>query len=100
MSFVRGLDFEFEVGEAERHRVHFHWNQFWGISEIDVDGRKVIRKVRPFGFAITSRYRFTVGERERHEVLIEKKRPLLYAGFRPQVVRVFIDGQFVSEYTS
>jgi len=100
VSFVRGLDFDLEVGEAERHRVYFHWNQFWGISEIDVDGRKVIRKARPFGFAITSRYRFTVGESERHEVLIEKKRPLLYAGFRPQVVRIFIEGQFLSEYTS
>jgi len=41
-----------------------------------------------------------VGERERHEVLIEKRRPLLYAGFRPQVVRVFIDGQLLSEYAS
>jgi len=41
-----------------------------------------------------------VGERERHEVLIEKRRPLLYGGFRPQVVHVFIDGQHLREYTS
>ncbi len=39
-----------------------------------------------------------VGERERHEVLIERRRQLLYAGFRRQVGRVFIDGQLLSEY--
>jgi hypothetical protein len=32
-----------------------------------------------------------------HEVLIEKKRPWLLAGFRPQTYRIFVDGKLVRE---
>jgi hypothetical protein len=31
----------FDVGETEKHRVEFSWNQFWGTSWIAIDGRKV-----------------------------------------------------------
>jgi hypothetical protein len=32
-----------------------------------------------------------------HLVRIEKRRPLLFAGFRPHDYRVFVDGQLVAE---
>jgi hypothetical protein len=32
-----------------------------------------------------------------HDIRIEKKRPLLLAGFRPQMYRVFVDGELVQE---
>jgi len=32
-----------------------------------------------------------------HAVIIEKERPLLLAGLRPQTYRVFVDGKFVLE---
>jgi len=99
-TLLRRLDFEFEVGESERHRVHFSFDQFWGTVRISVDGRKVIRDLRLFSLSTTKRYRFTVGAQERHEVVIEKTRPLMVAGFRPQVARVFVDGGLVGEYTS
>ena len=97
---ARRLDFEFEVGEAERHRVHFVFDQFWGSVTIGVDGRRVTRDFRLFSLSTTKRYRFTVGDQERHEVLIEKTRPVVAAGFRPQVARVFVDGRPVGEYSS
>jgi len=99
-TLLRRLEFEFEVGESERHRVHFFFDQFWGTVRISVDGRRVIRDLRLFSLSTTKRYRFTVGEQERHEVVIEKTRPLMVAGFRPQVASVFVDGRQVGEYTS
>lgn len=97
---LRKLDFEFEVGEAERHRVHFFFDQFWGSVRISVDGRRVIRDFRLFSFSATKRYRLTVGDREKHEVVIEKTRPWMAAGFRRQSCRVLVDGRPVGEYSS
>jgi hypothetical protein len=97
---VRRLDFEFEVGEAERHRVHFFFDQFWGTVRISVDGRQVIRDLRLLSFSTTKRYRFTVGDQERHEVVVEKTRPVVAAGFRSHVCRVFVDGHFTGEHSS
>jgi hypothetical protein len=99
-ALLRRMNFEFEVGDAERHRVHFSYDQFWGTVRIDVDGRRVIRDLRLFSFSTTKRYRFTVGEQERHQVLIEKTRPWMAAGFRKQSCRVFVDGRAVGEYSS
>ena len=99
-TLVRRLDFEFDVGEAERHRVHFLFDQFWGSVTITVDGRRVIRDHRLFSLGTTKRYRFTVGDQERHDVVIEKTRPVVAAGFRPQVARVFVDGRQVGEHSS
>jgi hypothetical protein len=44
--------------------------------------------------------RFSVGGREQHEVVIERTRPLVVAGFRPQVFRVYVDGQPAGDYSS
>ena len=43
--FERHLDFDFEVGESERHNVAFKWDQLWGPMKISVDGKPVIRKL-------------------------------------------------------
>jgi hypothetical protein len=32
-----------------------------------------------------------------HDIVIEKDRPLLFAGFRPQTYRLFIDGKLVQQ---
>jgi hypothetical protein len=52
-----GLDveFEFEVGESERHRVAFHWRQVWGYARITVDGVEALREKHPFGYKTTRR---------------------------------------------
>ena len=97
---LRRLEFELEVGEAERHRVRFFFDQFWGPVRISVDGRLVIRGFRMFSLRTTKLYRFTVGDRERHEVVIELVRPRIWAGFRRQRCRVFVDRLSVGEYSS
>lgn len=97
---MRRFDFEIEVGEVERHRVHFFFDQFWGPVRVSVDARPVIRGFRMFSLSTVKHYRFTVGERERHGVLIELRRRRMAGGLRSQVCRVFVDRRFVGEYWS
>lgn len=86
-----GIDFELVVGDQERHLVHFHFNQVWGPLSISVDGKKVVGDFRWASTSTIKRYRFTTGDVERHDVVIEKTRPRLLAGFRKQTCRVFVD---------
>jgi hypothetical protein len=92
------MQFSFRVGNNEKHQVDFSFDQFMGNLEIRVDGQTVVKDFRMFSLSLTKRYQFTVGVRERHDVIIEKKRKLFLAGVRPQQYRIFIDGQLVQTY--
>ena len=61
----QGIDFSFEVGDKEKHRVHFSFDQVLGRLIIDVDGVAVVNEVRLFSLSTTQRYQFTVGTEER-----------------------------------
>ena len=93
-----GIEFDLVVGDHERHLVHFSFNQVWGPLSITVDGKKVVGDFRWASTRTTKRYRLMVGDIERHDVLIEKSRPLLFAGFRKQTCRVFVDNVQVGTY--
>ena len=47
-----------------------------------------------FSVKLTRRWQCSV---EGHDVVIDKVRPLLLAGVRPQTYRIFIDGKLVKE---
>lgn len=92
------MNFSFQVGVAEQHRVDFSFDQFIGNLEIKVDGQTAIKDFRMFSFQLTKRYELMVGVTEKHHVAIEKVRKLFLAGLRPMQYRVFIDGQLVQTY--
>jgi len=92
------MQFSFTVGINEQHRVDFSFDQFIGNLEIKVDGQTAIKDFRIASLKLTKRYDFIVGVNEKHHVVIEKKRKLFLAGLRPQLYRVFIDGQLVQTY--
>lgn len=92
------MKFSFTVGTSEPHRVDFLFDQFLGNLEIKVDGQTVVKDFRMFSLKLTKRYELTVGVKEKHHVVIEKKRKLFLAGIRPQQYRVFIDGQLAQTY--
>jgi hypothetical protein len=98
--FERHLDFEFEVGESERHNVAFQFDQMWGPLKISVDGKRVIRKLGMFSLRRTSRYEFSVGSSEPHEVRIEKTRKALVGGFQAQECVAYVDGQETGRYSN
>jgi len=87
----------FDVGVTERHLVQFSFNKFWGNLSIKVDGANVVQTVRLGSIELVKRYEFVVGVHEQHHVRIEKHRQQLFAGFRPQPVYAYVDGQLVAE---
>lgn len=92
-------EFSFRVGDAEQHMVTFSFNKFWGPLQITVDRVPVVKDLRMFSFNLVKQYEFQVGVAEPHKVVIQKQRKLLFAGFQPQLCRVFIDGAPAGEYT-
>lgn len=98
--FDRHLDFEFEVGEAERHSVAFQFDQLWGPIKISVDGKQVVRKLSMFSFRRTNHYEFSVGSSEPHQVRIDKTRKAVVGGFQAQECVTFVDGLEVGRYSN
>ena len=96
----RLLEFEFEVGESERHSVAFRFDQLWGPLKISVDGKPVIKKFEMFTLKPTRHYEFSVGSNEPHEVRIEKSRKALVGGFQAQECVAYVDGQEAGRYSN
>ncbi|MEU8183568.1 hypothetical protein AB0B85_17015 [Micromonospora sp. NPDC049044] len=90
----------FDVGVQERHEVSFSFDKFFGRLAILVDGHPVHQELRVMSVDLVKRYDFPVGQHERHAVRIEKERKLLFAGFRPQRVRAYVDGRLVAEQSA
>lgn len=86
----------FQVGQVERHQVEFSFSKMWGGLSITVDGAKVVGDFRMFSVKLVKAYEFPVGVQERHTVRIEKHRARLFAGFRPQPVYAYVDGQLIA----
>jgi len=92
------MQFSFVVGTNEKHQVDFSFDQMIGNLEIRVDGQPLVKDFRMFSLKLTKRYEFAVGNEERHQIVIEKKRKLFLAGLRPQQYRIFIDGTLVQTH--
>jgi hypothetical protein len=94
------MRFTLEVGDKEKSKIEFSRNCFTGSMRAFVDGRQVARQspfsiFTHFSFRLRRRYEFMVGSAEKHKVVLEKQRPLLFAGFRSQMYRVFVDDKLV-----
>lgn len=83
--------------------LEFQRSNVWGSVSASVNGRRVF-SVSPFnlttllGTSAVRRYRFTITEPERIEVVVEKHRPLVLAGFRNNEYRVFANGKQVGVF--
>lgn len=96
------MKFELEVGSTEKHQITFDRSWFTGAMSIKVDGHEVasrssLNPATHVFFELVERFPFSVGQGDRHDVLIEHERPVLIAGLRPHKYRVFVDGQLVQE---
>ena len=94
------IDFGFDVGEEEKHRVEFHWGQMFGRIRITVDDEEVVQKNQALRLTSTKlrKFEFAVGTEEKHHVLIEKEKPRFLGGARKQTCRAFVDGELIGEY--
>jgi len=87
----------FVVGVQEQHDVVFSFDKVWGRLTITVDGQSVVDTVRFASLSTVKTWEFEVGVNEQHVVRIEKHRPVLFAGFRPQPVYAYVDGQIAAQ---
>jgi hypothetical protein len=96
------MKFTVEVGDNEKSRIELYRNWFTGAMQILVNGEQVAQQswLLPsthFSFSRKRRHEFGVGEVEKHQVVIERERPLIIAGIRPHTYRVFVDGKLIHE---
>jgi hypothetical protein len=94
--------FTLEVGDNEKSIIEFSRNWFTGAMRILVNREQVAQQswLAPsthFDFTRKRRHQFIVGNAEQREVVIERERPLIFAGVRPQTYRAFVDGQLIHE---
>jgi hypothetical protein len=92
------MKLEFKVGDAT---AQFNRNWFTGkatlrVRETEAALQHMLDPSTHFSVSLTKQWRVTV---EGHSVVIEKTRPVLFAGFRPQAFRVLVDGKQVAEAT-
>jgi hypothetical protein len=88
----------FDVGGTA---VEFSRNWFTGRSTLTANGecqvlQSSLDPLTHFSVQLQRRWQCTVNGRQ---IVIEKQRPALLAGFRPQTYRIFVDGNLVVERT-
>ena len=72
------MKFAIEIGDTEKHRLEYNFNQLLGSLVIKVNDKPVKQSVRLINEPILEVHALVVGEHERSEVRIEKERwPLL-----------------------
>jgi hypothetical protein len=72
------MKFTIEVGEVERQRVEFSFNQLLGRTVIRSNGRELKRSVRLFSEPLFDTHVLDFAEKERIELKIEKQRQSMF----------------------
>ena len=72
------MKFVIEIGDTEKHRLEYNFNQLLGSLVIKVNETAIKKSVRLINEPVLEIYAFVVGEHEKSDVRIEKERkPLL-----------------------
>jgi hypothetical protein len=97
------MRFSFDVGNGNKSHIDFYRGPIFGAVTITANGKLVAFKdpdklSTHLSFELVKRFEFTVGDRERHDVMIEQERPRLFGGVRRNKYRVIIDGKLLEEH--
>ena len=92
------MDITFKVDDST---ATYTRNWFSGSATLAVDGdvRHLQNPLNPkthFGWGLARSWEIEIHQ---HKVVIEKTKPRIFAGFRPQAYRVFVDDALVAEKT-
>jgi hypothetical protein len=72
------VKFVIEIGDTEKHRLEYHFNQLLGSLVIKVNEKPIKKSLRMVNESVLEIHAFVVGEREKTDVRIEKERkPLI-----------------------
>lgn len=94
------MRFTIDVDGKGEHHVEFSRDWFTGRAVVRIDGKPqtlagLMDFSTHFTLQLVRKWRFLVAQ---HEVVIEKFRPVFFAGLRPQIYRVFVDGTLIDEH--
>ena len=68
------MKFAIEIGDTEKHRLEYHFNQLLGSLVIKVNERPVKKALRLVNEPLLEVHDFVVGDQEKSSVRIEKER--------------------------
>jgi hypothetical protein len=68
------VKFAIEIGDTEKHRLEYHFNQLLGSLVIKVNERPVKKALRLVNEPLLEVHDFVVGDQEKSSVRIEKER--------------------------
>ncbi len=93
----------FDIGKTEKIRLIIERNWFTGKFTYSENGiqntiKSPLNPSTHFSTKLTQYYKFEIGEKEKHKIEILHTRPLLFAGFRPQIFEIKIDNEVVEKY--
>ena len=72
------MKFAIEIGDIEKHRLEYHFNQLLGSLVIKVNEKPIKKFVRLLNEPLLEVHDFVVGDQEKSSVRIEKERkPLM-----------------------
>jgi hypothetical protein len=92
------MDFEFDVGETESHRVGFLTSRANGKVTLTVDGQPVEQEKFRFWIPLHRHYEVLVGDSEHHEVAIDVEFARISRKFTKPTCTAYIDGKEVGVY--
>ena len=71
------MKFAIQIGETEKHRLEYHFNQLLGTLLIKVNEKPIMKSVRLLNEPVLEVHDFVVGDQEKSNVRIEKERRAL-----------------------
>jgi hypothetical protein len=71
------VKFVIEIGDTEKHRLEYNFNQLLGRLVIKVNEQPIRQSVRLLNEPILEVYAFAIGDHEKSDVRIEKERKAL-----------------------
>lgn len=89
------MKFAIEIGDTEKHRLEYHFNQLLGSLVIKVNERPVKKALRLINEPLLEVHDFVVGDQEKSSVRIEKERMLL-VGCRN---RLYVNNRLVKVFS-
>ena len=89
------MRFMIEIGDAEKHRLEYNFNQLLGSLVIKVNETAIKKSVRLINEPVLEIYAFVVGDHEKSDVRIEKERKPL-VGCKN---RVYVNNRLVKVFS-
>jgi hypothetical protein len=86
--------FSIEIGETEKNRLDYQFNQFFGSLVIKVNDKEIKKLVRLVNEPISEVHVFVVGEHEQAIVRIEKERKHLLGSIN----RLYINNRLLKVF--